>query len=127
MIAADEMELTIAAQAAMPADARKAFEERIKAYRANIATLNSDPKSNEGLDQLWARGKALERERDIALRRDPYFDWAQALLQIAIVLATVSLVTASLWILWLSGGLAVFGALLLVNGYTLIATLPIIG
>ena len=46
----------------------------------------------EGLDELFVKGKALEAERDVALRKDPYFDWSQALLQIAIVLASVHLI-----------------------------------
>ena len=38
--------------------------------------------------------QAMEKERDVAARRDPYFDYAEALLQIAIVLASVSVITA---------------------------------
>ncbi len=55
----------------------------------------------------------------MALRKDPYFDWSQALLQIAIVLASVHLIIGNLMLLALSGGLAALGVLLMLNGFTL--------
>ena len=45
---------------------------------------------------MFAKGKSLEAERDVALRKDPYFDWSQALLQIAIVLASVHLIIGNM-------------------------------
>ena len=81
--------------------------------------LTTDPEKKEGLDELFAKGKALEAERDVAMRKDPYFDWSQALLQIAIVLASVHLIIGNLMLLGLSGGLAGLGVLLMLNGFTL--------
>jgi len=52
--------------------------------------LTSEPETGEGLKELMAKVKALEAQRDRAMRKDPYFDYGQALLQIAIVLASVS-------------------------------------
>ena len=70
-LAADELELLLAAQPGMPAAARKAVEEKIKAYRAQSERLTKDPEKGEGLDQLFEKGKALETERDVVLRKDP--------------------------------------------------------
>jgi uncharacterized protein DUF4337 len=126
-LAADELELMLAAQPAMPDDAKRKFEDKIKALRAQYQTLTSDPQKMEGLDELFARGKALEAARDVALRKDPYFDWSQALLQIAIVLASVSLIIGNLGLLALSGGLGVLGTLLMLNGFTLLLSLPFLG
>ena len=81
----------------------------------------------EGLDELFVRGKALEVERDVALRKDPYFDWSQALLQIAIVLASVHLIIGNPMLLTLSRGLAGLGVLLMLNGFTLALRLPLLG
>ena len=89
--------------------------------------LTTDSEKKEGLDQLFEKAKAIEAERDIALRRDPYFDWSQALLQIAIVVASVHLIIGNMMLLGLSAGLAVLGALLMINGYTLAAWLPLLG
>ena len=126
-LAANELELLLAAQPAMPDEARKKFEDRIKDYRAEMQRLTTDPAKKEGLDELFAKAKALEVDRDVALRKDPYFDWSQALLQIAIVLASVHLIIGNLWLLGLSGGLGGLGVLLMLNGFTLAVKLPFIG
>jgi preprotein translocase subunit SecF len=59
--------------------------------------------------------------------RTPYFDWSQALLQIAIVVASVHLIIGNMMLLGLSGSLAALGVLLMINGYTLAAWLPFLG
>ena len=126
-LAANELELLLAAQPGMPDEAKRKFEERIAAYRAEAQRLSTDPAKKEGLDELFARAKALEIDRDVALRKDPYFDWSQALLQIAIVLASVHLIIGNLWLLGLSGGLGGLGLLLMLNGFTLAVKLPFVG
>jgi hypothetical protein len=73
------------------------------------------------------QAKEFEQKRDHALKQDPYFDYAEALLQIGIVLISVSIV-ASFPLLAMFGGLLGFvGTLLLVNGYTLAVDIPWIG
>ncbi len=126
-IAADDLELILASQPGMPEEARKKFDAKIKDYRAQYQHLTTDPEKKEGLDELFARGKSLEVDRDVALRKDPYFDWSQALLQIAIVLASVHLIIGNLWLLGLSGGLAGLGLLLMLNGFSLALRLPFLG
>ena len=126
-VAADDLDLLVKANPAMPDEARKAIEEKIKAYRADVARFTSDKKTNEGLDELFVRAKEIEAERDIALRKDPYFDVAQALLQIAIVLASVALIAGGNVLVWFSALLGVTGTVLMVNGFTLLAKLPFFG
>jgi hypothetical protein len=126
-LAVDELELRLATEPDMPAAARQAVTKRIAEYRAAVQRLTSEPDKQEGLDELFVKGKALEVERDVALRKDPYFDWSQALLQIAIVLASVHLIIGSLPLLGLSGGLGGLGVLLMLNGFTLAVRLPFLG
>jgi hypothetical protein len=126
-LAADDLELMLAAMPAMPDDARRKFEDKIRSYRAQYQSLTTDPQKQEGLDELFVKGKLLEMERDVALRKDPYFDWSQALFQIAIVLASVYLIVGNLGLLALSGGLGLLGTLLMLNGYTLAVRLPLLG
>ena len=126
-LAANELELLLAAQSGMPDDAKKKFEDKIRDYRAEAQRLTTDPAKKEGLDELFARAKALEVDRDVALRKDPYFDWSQALLQIAIVLASVHLIIGNLWLLGLSAGLGGLGLLLMLNGFTLAVSVPFVG
>jgi hypothetical protein len=126
-LAADDLELMLAAMPAMPEEAKKRFEDKIKGYRAQYQSLTTDPQKQEGLDELFVKGKLLELERDVALRKDPYFDWSQALLQIAIVLASVYLIVGNVGLLGLSAGLGVLGTLLMLNGFTLALRLPFLG
>jgi hypothetical protein len=126
-LAGDELELMLAANVAMPPDARHAVQDKIKAYRDTVAAFSSDKQRNEGLDELFQRAKALEAERDIALRKDPYFDLSQALLQIAIVLASVALIAGTDALLMASFALAGIGTFLMINGFTLWFALPILG
>src|SRR5262249_8854859 len=71
---------------------RKQIEAAAAAYKAEIDRLESEPQRGEGKKELAAKARQFEKERDIALRQDPYFDYAQAFLQIAIVLASASIV-----------------------------------
>jgi hypothetical protein len=127
VMAADELELMLASQPQMPAESKAAFDAKIADYRGQAQKLTSDTERKEGLDELFQKGKVLEAERDVALRKDPYFDWSQALLQIAIVLASVHLIIGNWSLLGLSGGLGALGILLMLNGFTLAVRLPFLG
>jgi uncharacterized protein DUF4337 len=124
-LAVDQLELMLATQPTLAGPARKAVEDKLKSHRAEALRLKSDP--DDGTDRLLAKAKALEIERDVALRKDPYFDWSQALIQIAIVLASVHLIIGNFLLLGMSGGLAALGILLMLNGFTLLVSLPFLG
>ncbi|MBO0766168.1 MAG: DUF4337 domain-containing protein [Hyphomicrobiaceae bacterium] len=124
-IAADQLELMLAMQPGLTGPPRKAVEDKIKSHRAEAGRLKAD--AQDGTDRLIAKAKTLETERDVALRKDPYFDWAQALIQIAIVLASVHLIIGNFALLGGSGGLAGLGILLMLNGFTLLLSLPFLG
>jgi hypothetical protein len=126
-LAGEELELMLAVNGTMPPEARQAVQDKIKSYRDTVAAFSSDKQRNEGLDELFQRAKALEAERDIALRKDPYFDLSQALLQIAIVLASVALIAGTDALLIASFALAGAGTFLMINGFTLWFALPILG
>jgi hypothetical protein len=61
------------------------------------------------------------------MARDPYFDFSQALLQLAIVLASVAILAGGNLLLIVSGALGAVGVLLMFNGYTLMFAFPLIG
>jgi hypothetical protein len=75
--------------------------------------------------EIEREARRLEHERDVNRARDPYFDSAEVLLQIAIVLASVSILSRSRLTFWASLGLAVAGALLALDGFTLAVRLPL--
>ena len=118
-LARDQLEVLVKTTPGLSADARASIDAKINAYKARIARYQSEPERQEGLTELMARAKAFERERDDLLARDPYFDFAQAFLQIAIVLASVAIVTGGTTALLLSGVASALGVLLMVNGYVL--------
>jgi hypothetical protein len=62
--------------------------------------------------------------RDQAQTRGPYFDYGQAMLQIAIVLASVAIISAGNLVLVVSLVLGALGATLTVGGFTLAFPLP---
>jgi hypothetical protein len=120
----EELELLLVATPPLNEAARQAIEARIKQYKEQDRLLTSDPASGEGLDELFAKGKALEAQRDRAMARDPYFDYAQALLQIAIVLASVAIISGGSFLLIGSGLLGFLGTLLTLDGFTMVWPLP---
>ncbi|MCA1616824.1 MAG: DUF4337 domain-containing protein, partial [Acidobacteria bacterium] len=132
-LAADalESELAVAGPSLAPEE-RAGLEERIRKYRETAERYESepdksdpnDPIKGEGKRELTARAKHLEGERDRALRQDPNFDFAEALFQIAIVLASVAILANSRMIVVVSvvAGAAAF--VLMLNGYFLFLNLP---
>ena len=108
----------------MPYPVAAKIEDRIKRYRERVERYESDPSTGDGKKELLAKAKGFEARRDQAAERDPNFDFAEALFQIAIVLGSVSIVAASRPLVNLSGILAVAGTLLMINGYFLLVHLP---
>jgi Domain of unknown function (DUF4337) len=87
------------------------FAEEEKRYAAEKKDIEKD-------------AKKLEHARDVFRERHPYFEFGEVLLQIAIVSASVSILSTSRQMFWFSLVLAVLGAVLTVNGYTRLFTLP---
>ena len=124
---ADELDLMLKSPAGLTEDARKLAETRLADYREQDKKLTSDKERNEGLDELFVKGKALEATRDDALKRGPYFDYGQALLQIAIVLASVAIISGGNLLLAASVLAGLIGAAATLGGFTLAFALPFIG
>jgi hypothetical protein len=125
-IEAEQLKFQIMANPQIPEAARIAISDKIKSLEAADALLSSDLKKGEGLDQLFDKGKALEKERDLAMKRDPYFDYGTAFLQIAIVLASVAIISQGSILLVGSALVGLLGAFMTANGYLQFAALPFI-
>jgi hypothetical protein len=124
-IAAEQLEAELVVQPGMPDVAKSKIEQMIKRYRDRVDRYESDPQSGDGKKELLAKAKLLEAKRDHAAEQDPNFDYSEALFQIAIVLGSVAIVAASRPLLMLSGVLAAVASLLMINGYFLLAHLPL--
>ena len=123
-LTAEQLNSELLALPDMPEAARAKIEDRIKRYRERVDRYETDPSTGDGKKELLAKAKEFEAKRDHAAERDPNFDFAEALFQIAIVLGSVSIVAASRPLVHLSGILAIAGTLLMINGYFLLVHLP---
>jgi hypothetical protein len=90
--------------------ARK-WDEEEKRYSVEKKDIEKDAAKHEAV-------------RDLNATRDPYFDLAEVFLQIAIVMSSVSILSRSRPVFYLSLVLAVIGTTLTLNGYTLFFHLP---
>jgi hypothetical protein len=127
ILAASEIETAWANNPALPAEAKSALQAKVEEYKKTIARYESEPETQEGKKELLARARDHEQKRDHALAQDPYFDYAEALLQIAIVLISVSIVAEQVWLSFIGGGLGVIGTLLMLNGFLLLVRIPWLG
>ncbi|HEX8189966.1 MAG TPA: DUF4337 domain-containing protein [Pyrinomonadaceae bacterium] len=127
-VAADGLEADLRANPNMPPDARDFIQKRLDEYRSTAARYEDEPDKEdpgnplkgEGRKQLTARAKDFESQRERAAKQDPNFDFAEALFQIAIVLASVSILASSRLVLRLSLAVGAAATLLMLNGYFLI-------
>jgi hypothetical protein len=125
-LAADSIERDLLNPALDPAT-KKFLQEKMEKYRATVTRYETEPATGDGKKELQAKAKALEATRDTALQRDPYFDYAQGMLQIAIVLASSSLALGTQFLLWIARGLGVLGTLFMFNAFFLLVSIPGIG
>jgi hypothetical protein len=93
--------------ASLPNAQDPAIQTRIKEAQDYSARMRDDPQGGEGMKQLAVTAKEQEAERDEAAHRYHSYEYAVGALEIAIVLASVSVVTR---IRPLTYGAAVIGA-----------------
>jgi hypothetical protein len=126
-LSADHLELAVLNDPALPDAAKAELKKKLENYRKTIARYETEPETGEGKKELLAKAKEHEAARDHAMKQDPYFDYAQALLQIAIVLISVSIIAEIGWLVAVGGALGVLGALLMANGFLLLVNVPFLG
>ncbi|MBX9585460.1 MAG: DUF4337 domain-containing protein [Gemmataceae bacterium] len=115
LLEAEKLELD--AEVRPPADRTRVDAVREK-YRARAEKYRLEK------EEIRAEAEAKERERDTAARRDPYFDFAEVTLQVAIVLASVAMLSGRRWAFVASLALAGVGLALTVNGFGLLVAVP---
>jgi hypothetical protein len=126
-VAADELEAELRANPNMPPEARDFIQKKLEEYRSTATRYEdepdkddpSNPLKGEGRKQLTARAKDFETQRERAAKQDPNFDFAEALFQIAIVLASVAILADSRLVLRIALCVGTAATLLMLNGYFL--------
>jgi hypothetical protein len=117
--AAEQLELLAEGAPGLSPERTAKVAEQVKRYRDTAARYESEPATGDGKKELLAKAKEWEAKRDHAAAQTHDFEFAEALLQIAIVLGSVAIVAASPALLGVSGVLAVAGVVLGVHGYLL--------
>jgi len=112
------LEAQLAEPSTLKGAERAKFEELARKFADEEKRMNADKK------EIEPKAKAAEVERDRNQAKDPYFDYAEVLLQIAIVCASVSILSSSRPMFWFSSLLAVLGGLATLNGFLLLVRLP---
>ncbi len=99
-----------------------AARKRLEALRDQFA--EEEKRYNVEKKDIEKEAKTREHERDVSREKDPYFDYAEVLLQIAIVMSSISILSSSRPTFFFSLVLALLGVLLTLNGYTLLVKVP---
>jgi len=107
--------------ASITPEMRQQYEALLAEFAAEAKRYGTEKK------EIEQEARKLEHERDVNRTKDPYFDFAEVLLQIAIVLSSVSILATSRLLYGVSFVLAMCGTLLMLNGYTLAVALPFFG
>lgn len=102
----------------MRSEAKERVEEMLKKLTDEEARYNAEKKEVE------KEAKKLEHERDVNRGKDPYFDYGEVLLQIAIVMASVSILSGSRQVFYFALIGAVLGTFFSINGFFLIFRIP---
>jgi hypothetical protein len=104
---ADQAKLTL--RLATDEATRTALQKQIDDWKKTAARYRSEPETGEGQDQLAERAKHAEHARDLAMAKYHHFELASAAFQIAIVLASATIITGIIALAWISGLLALAG------------------
>ena len=112
------LEAQLAEPSALKGAERAKFEALAQKFADEEKRMNVDKK------EIEPKAKAAEVERDRNQAKDPYFDYAEVLLQISIVCASIAILSASRPMFWFSSVLAFCGLLLTINGFSLLVRIP---
>ena len=89
--------------------AKAALTKRIESWQKTAARYDDEPETGEGRKQLATRAKHAEHARDLAMAKYHHFEIASAAFQIAIVLASATIITGMMVLGWGAGLLMLAG------------------
>lgn len=119
-LASDELKRALV-QPGLSAAGHAAIQTDIGKYDKTVARYEDDPSpGGDGKKQLTARAKGFEEARDRDGEKHELFDLAVMVLQLGIVLGSVSILSLSRPLLWVSGLLGAAGVALLADGLLLL-------
>lgn len=81
--------------------------DTIAKWKNNVRRYDSEPETGEGRKELAARAKKAEQQRDVFNHKYHNLEISSGMLQVAIVLASSSIITNVMLLAWIAGGLGV--------------------
>jgi hypothetical protein len=95
----------------------EAAKKQAAKWKDTAQRYQSEPETNEGREQLAARAKAAEKKRDDSMAAYHHYELASAAVQIAIVLASASIIAEIIALAWIGGALGVIGVVFCAIGF----------
>ena len=114
----ERLELDLLEKDSLKPEIRKRYEDLLKKTKQEEARYNQEKK------EIKKEAERLEHERDVNRKKDPYFDYAEVLLQIAIAMSAITILAHSRRVFIFAIVAAVLGALLAINGFLMLVHLP---
>jgi len=102
----------------MRPEAKSKYETLLKSFEVEEMRYRAEKR------EIEKEAKHSETTRDVNRQKDPYFDFAEVLLQIAIVLASISILSGIRLVFYFSIGAAVIGSVLSINGFSMLFQIP---
>jgi hypothetical protein len=100
--------------------------ERFHPAKAQLLAVAAEEEGRmkKDMEEIEATARRHQAEVKLMMRKDPYFDFAEVAFQLAIVLASVAMLSGKRWAFVASLLLAVGAVLLTVNGFALLVAVP---
>lgn len=115
------LELDLAEKENLKPEVRKRYADLLKKMTEEEKRYSLEKK------EIEKEAKHLEHERDLNRKKDPYFDYAEVLLQIAIAMSAITILAHSRRVFVFAIVAAVLGTLLGINGFLMLVHLPFFG
>ena len=109
--------LRTAAEEMESGTATEAQKKQAAKWKDTAQRYQSEPETGEGREQLAARAKEAENKRDRAMAAYHHYEVASAAVQIAIVLASASIIAEIIALAWVGAALGVLGVVFCVIGF----------
>ena len=108
---------TAAEEGEASGSASDSSKKQIAKWRETAQRYQNEPETGEGRDQLAARAKEAEKKRDRSMAAYHHYELASAAVQIAIVLASASIITTMPVLVWIAGALGALGVVFCLIGF----------
>ncbi len=102
-------------------------EARAVLERMRDSAASDEARYAKEKERILVQAQALEKDRDVGRAKDPYFDFGEVLLQLAIVTASIAILSGSSPVYLFSIVMAMLGGVLSINGFLLLFKLPFLG